>query len=92
MSESARFNMVEAQIRPSDVTDNRILAAAVEVENGIITDPITLPPDETVGTARRIMEQHRISGVPITVKGYLKGILTRRDLRFPRTTSNGCPR
>src|SRR5262249_19422013 len=51
-------------------------------ENGIITDPITLPPDETVGTARRIMEQHHISGVPITVKGYLKGILTRRDLRF----------
>ncbi len=51
-------------------------------ENGIITDPVTLPPDETVGTARRLMEQHKISGVPITVNGYLKGILTRRDLRF----------
>jgi IMP dehydrogenase len=51
-------------------------------ENGIITDPITLPPDETVGTARRIMEQHNVGGVPITVNGYLKGILTRRDLRF----------
>src|SRR5438094_2987049 len=51
-------------------------------ENGVITDPITLPPEETVGTARRIMEQHKISGVPITVNGYLKGILTRRDLRF----------
>jgi IMP dehydrogenase len=51
-------------------------------ENGIITDPVTLPPDETVGNARRIMEQHHISGVPITVNGYLKGILTRRDLKF----------
>jgi IMP dehydrogenase len=51
-------------------------------ENGIIVDPITLPPDETVGTALRIMEQHKISGVPITVNGFLKGILTRRDLRF----------
>jgi IMP dehydrogenase len=51
-------------------------------ENGIITDPITLPPDETVGTARRIMEQQNIGGVPITVNGQLKGILTRRDLRF----------
>jgi IMP dehydrogenase len=51
-------------------------------ENGIITDPITLPPDETVRTARGIMEQHNISGVPITVNGYLRGILTRRDLRF----------
>jgi IMP dehydrogenase len=51
-------------------------------ENGIITDPVTLPPDETVGTARRIMEENKISGVPVTVHGYLKGILTRRDLRF----------
>jgi IMP dehydrogenase len=51
-------------------------------ENGIITDPITLPPEETVGTARQIMQEHQISGVPITVDGYLKGILTRRDLRF----------
>jgi IMP dehydrogenase len=50
--------------------------------NGIITDPITLPPDETVSTARRIMAQHHISGVPITVNGTLRGILTRRDLRF----------
>jgi IMP dehydrogenase len=51
-------------------------------ENGIITDPITLGPEETVGTARRIMEQQNIGGVPITVSGQLKGILTRRDLRF----------
>jgi IMP dehydrogenase len=51
-------------------------------ENGIITDPITLPPEESVGAARKIMQEHQISGVPITVNGYLKGILTRRDLRF----------
>src|SRR5947209_1108889 len=51
-------------------------------ENGIITDPVTLPPDETVATARRLMMQHNIGGVPITVDGQLKGILTRRDLRF----------
>ena len=51
-------------------------------ENGIISDPITLPPDDTVGHARQIMEEHHISGVPITVNGYLKGILTRRDLKF----------
>lgn len=51
-------------------------------ENGIIVDPITLPPDATVGQARHIMNGHNISGVPITVNGRLKGILTRRDLRF----------
>src|SRR5437762_8655436 len=51
-------------------------------ENGIITDPVTLHPDETVGRARQVMEQHHISGVPITVDGILKGILTRRYLKF----------
>jgi IMP dehydrogenase len=51
-------------------------------ENGIIVDPITLPPDATVGEAREIMRGHNISGVPITVNGKLRGILTRRDLRF----------
>src|SRR5436305_2403650 len=51
-------------------------------ENGIIVDPITLPPDATVSQARQIMGGHNISGVPITVHGYLRGILTRRDLRF----------
>ena len=51
-------------------------------ENGIIVDPITLPPTATVGQAREIMRGHNISGVPITVNGKLRGILTRRDLRF----------
>jgi IMP dehydrogenase len=56
-------------------------------ENGIITDPVTLPPEETVGTARRIMDQNHIGGVPITVNGYLRGIITRRDLRFLQNDS-----
>jgi IMP dehydrogenase len=51
-------------------------------ENGIIVDPITLPPTATVGEAREIMRGQNISGVPITVNGRLRGILTRRDLRF----------
>lgn len=52
-------------------------------ENGMITDPITLPPDKTVGDALDLMAEYRISGVPITtVEGDLVGILTNRDLRF----------
>ena len=51
--------------------------------NGIIFDPVTLPPDATVGQAREIMAMHNVSGVPITdADGRLAGILTRRDLRF----------
>ena len=55
--------------------------------NGIIVDPLTLPPNASVATARETMEQHKISGVPITEDGWLVGILTRRDLRFLEHTN-----
>jgi IMP dehydrogenase len=52
-------------------------------ESGIIVDPITLRPADSVDKAREVMQQHKISGVPITGEdGRLFGILTRRDLRF----------
>ncbi len=51
-------------------------------ESGMITEPITLGPDELVSTALQLMQKYSISGVPITVKGKLVGILTNRDLRF----------
>jgi IMP dehydrogenase len=51
--------------------------------NGIILDPVTLPPTATVARAREVMQQHNVSGIPITQSGKkLAGIITRRDLRF----------
>ena len=51
--------------------------------NGIIVNPATLPPQATVAQARELMENSRVSGVPIVDSDHrLKGILTRRDLRF----------
>jgi IMP dehydrogenase len=55
--------------------------------NGIISDPVTLPPNATVAQAQEVMEKHNVSGVPITrPDGRLEGILTRRDLRFLERT------
>ncbi|MEZ4234849.1 MAG: IMP dehydrogenase [Myxococcota bacterium] len=51
---------------------------------GIIRDPITIGPSASIGAARRLMKQHRISGVPVVVEGRAVGILTNRDLRFER--------
>ncbi|MGE3974216.1 MAG: IMP dehydrogenase [Bdellovibrionales bacterium] len=51
-------------------------------ESGMITDPITLPPEASVQEAMALMAKYSISGVPITVDGKLVGILTNRDLRF----------
>ncbi|MCH2123429.1 MAG: IMP dehydrogenase [Pirellulaceae bacterium] len=51
--------------------------------NGIIADPVTLPPTATVADAQEVMERNKVSGVPITEQnGKLAGIITRRDLRF----------
>ena len=50
---------------------------------GIITDPITLSPEQSVQDAEDLMARYHVSGVPITdEKGKLVGILTNRDLRF----------
>src|SRR3954449_4078392 len=67
-------------------------------ENGVIVDPITLPPSATIGQARRIMREYNVSGIPIVdAEGHgpatvrpksngqaprLVGIMTRRDLKF----------
>jgi IMP dehydrogenase len=50
--------------------------------NGVIRDPVTLPPRATVGEARRIMAAHNISGLPIVEGQSVVGILTARDCRF----------
>ena len=52
-------------------------------ENGVITDPFSLSPDNTLAEAEELMHKYRISGVPITeASGKLVGIITNRDLKF----------
>ncbi len=51
-------------------------------ESGMIVNPITMPPDKTIGDALAVMKKFSISGIPITENGKLVGILTNRDLRF----------
>ena len=51
-------------------------------ENGVITDPFYLSPDNTLEEANNLMAKFRISGVPITENGKLVGIITNRDLKF----------
>jgi len=51
-------------------------------ENGVITDPFSLSPDNTIEEAQALMSKYRISGVPITIDGKLVGIITNRDIIF----------
>ena len=78
---------VEAQARE--------VAKVKRSANGVITDPITLGPTDTVARANELMRQHHVSGFPVTedgadtfrnqpgkTAGRVVGILTRRDLKF----------
>ena len=51
-------------------------------ENGVITNPFSLGPQNTLEDANNLMRRFKISGVPVTVDGRLVGIITNRDLRF----------
>jgi len=53
-------------------------------ESGMISDPITVEPEQKISEAQAIMHQYGISGLPVTKRGRLVGILTNRDLRFER--------
>ncbi len=57
--------------------------AVKRYESGMVVNPITILPDATLGEAQALMQQHRISGIPVTdAAGKLVGILTNRDVRF----------
>ena len=86
MASEGGIGVIHKNMSVEDQTDevNKVKRSA----NGIIIDPVTLQPTANVGIARQLMEQHNVSGVPITkANRELVGILTRRDLRFLEDTS-----
>src|SRR3989338_3910012 len=53
-------------------------------ESGVITNPVTISPEETLGDALALMRKHGISGLVVVSQGKLAGILTNRDLHFAK--------
>jgi IMP dehydrogenase len=53
-------------------------------ESGMVVNPVTIEPEEPLHRAVALMREHGISGIPVTRKGRLVGILTNRDLRFEK--------
>ncbi|MEQ7872608.1 IMP dehydrogenase [Sphingomonas sp. ASV193] len=66
-------------------TDQQAAAvrAVKRFESGMVVNPITMTPDQTLAEALELMRVHRISGIPVVeASGKLAGILTNRDVRF----------
>ena len=53
-------------------------------ESGMVINPITITPEQTLADAHKLMRHNKISGIPVVSKrkGHLVGILTNRDVRF----------
>ncbi len=60
----------------------RHVAAVKKYASGIVSDPITVNPDESVREVLEITRRNNISGLPVEDNGRLTGIVTNRDLRF----------
>jgi IMP dehydrogenase len=56
-------------------------------ESGMITDPLTVHPDDDLGKVKAIMAEYRISGLPVVKGDHLVGIITNRDIRFVKDDS-----
>jgi IMP dehydrogenase len=65
----------------------REVAKVKRSENGVILDPVTLSPNESVKRALDLMAEQNVSGIPIVEGRRLVGIITRRDLKFLKDES-----
>ena len=60
-------------------------------EAGIVYNPITLTPDQTLADAKALQERYRVTGFPVVDEsGRVLGIVTNRDMRFASTTGRRC--
>jgi IMP dehydrogenase len=80
MAQEGGIGIVHRVLSPTDQAAE--IDKVKKSESGMILDPITISPDQTIRDAHDLMARYRISGIPVTKGGKLVGILTNRDLRF----------
>ena len=84
LAQEGGIGIIHKNLAPADQA--REVAKVKRSENGVITDPITLSPDDTVARALQLMDEQNVSGFPVTADGSshgrVVGILTRRDMKF----------
>ncbi|MDG2463371.1 MAG: IMP dehydrogenase [Planktomarina sp.] len=51
-------------------------------ESGIVYNPVTLTPEQTLSDAKALQERYRVTGFPVVQDGRVVGIVTNRDMRF----------
>ena len=86
MAQNGGLGVIHRNLEPDAQAEQVRLVK--KYESGMVMNPITIHPDETLADALGLMKRHRISGIPVVErgpngsKGKLVGILTNRDVRF----------
>ncbi|MBB3997083.1 IMP dehydrogenase [Aureimonas pseudogalii] len=88
MAQAGGIGVIHRNLTPIEQAEE--VRQVKKFESGMVVNPVTIGPDATLGDARALMSQHRISGIPVVenggrggqTRGKLVGILTNRDVRF----------
>lgn len=88
MAQAGGMGIVHRNLTPVEQAEE--VRQVKKFESGMVVNPVTIGPDATLSDAQALMQQHRISGIPVVENGgkgghktgRLVGILTNRDVRF----------
>ncbi len=80
MARNGGLGVVHKNMSPAD--QGREVRKVKKSESGMVVDPITVEPEQTLRDALALMRTHSISGLPVVRAGKPVGILTSRDVRF----------
>jgi IMP dehydrogenase len=82
MAQAGGIGVIHKNLEPEDQAAQ--VRQVKKFESGMVVNPVTIHPDQTLAEARALMASHCISGIPVVERdsGRLVGILTNRDVRF----------
>jgi IMP dehydrogenase len=82
MAQAGGIGVIHKNLTPEDQASQ--VKRVKKFESGMVVNPLTIHPDQTLAEVRALQENHRISGVPVVERatGRLVGIITNRDVRF----------
>jgi IMP dehydrogenase len=82
MAQAGGIGVIHKNLEPEDLA--ALIRQVKNFVSGMVVNPVTIHPDQTLAEARALMASHRISGIPVVERdsGRLVGILTNRDVRF----------
>lgn len=82
MAQAGGIGIIHKNLSIEDQADE--VRQVKKSESGIVKDPVTVSPNQTIAEVQQIMVREKFSGFPVVEDGRLVGIITGRDLRFEK--------